>query len=64
MLSGVRGEDGPEADPAAGALPRFLDKPVQPKLASLPVTAVVTRRSLAYRRPDGVLVVALATLGP
>jgi predicted AAA+ superfamily ATPase len=51
-------------DSAADSLLRFLDKVDTSKLGTPAFTAVVTTRSPAYRRPDEVLVVPIAALGP
>lgn len=51
-------------DSAADSLLRFLDKVDTSKLGPPMFTAVITTRSPAYRRPDGVLVIPIAALGP
>ncbi|MGH8861711.1 MAG: ATP-binding protein [Jatrophihabitantaceae bacterium] len=49
---------------AADSLLRFLDKVDTGKAGRPAFTAVVTTRSPAYRRPDGVFVLPIAALGP
>jgi uncharacterized protein len=51
-------------DNAADSLTRFLDKVDTSKVGPPVFTAVITTRSPAYRRPDGVLVLPVAALGP
>lgn len=53
-----------DVDNAAGSLLRFLDKVNTSRIGRPAFTGVVTTRSPAYRRPDGVLVVPIAALGP
>jgi len=51
-------------DDAARSIQRFLEKVDTSKVGEPIFTAVITTRSPAYRRTDGVLVVPIATLGP
>lgn len=53
-----------DVDVAADSLLRFLRKVDISKVGAPTFTGVITTRSPAYRRPDGVLVVPVATLGP
>jgi predicted AAA+ superfamily ATPase len=52
-----------DIDAAAGSLLRFLDKVDTSKVGVPAFSAVITTRSAAYRRPDGVLVLPVAALG-
>lgn len=51
-------------DSAAHSLLRLLDKVDTGTIGPPAFTAVITTRSPAYRRPDGVLVIPIAALGP
>ena len=53
-----------DVDGAADSLARSLDKVDLAKVGDPVFTAVITSRSPAYRRPDGVLVIPVAALGP
>ena len=53
-----------DADNAAISLLRFLEKVDTSKVGDPAFSAVITTRAPAYRRPDGVFVVPIATLGP
>lgn len=53
-----------DVDGAAGSLLRFLDKLDTGKVGPPVFTGIVTTRSPAYRRPDGVFVLPVAALGP
>jgi uncharacterized protein len=53
-----------DADAAADSLRRFLDKVDTSKVGEPAFCGVVTTRSSAYRRPDGVFVLPVAALGP
>ena len=53
-----------DVDMAADSLLHFLSKVDISKVGEPTFTGVITTRSPAYRRSDGVLVVPLATLGP
>lgn len=53
-----------DTDTAARSLLRFVEKVDTSKVGEPAFTAVITTRSPAYRRPDSVLVVPIATLGP
>lgn len=51
-------------DAAAASLLRFRDKVDLDKMGAPAFLGVITTRSAAYRRPDGVLALPFATLGP
>lgn len=51
-------------DGAASSLKRFVDKVDLSKVGEPSFVGVITTRSPAYRRPDGVVVVPIASLGP
>jgi uncharacterized protein len=53
-----------DTDAAADSLLRFLDKVDTSKVGVPAFSAVITTRSPAYRRPDGVFVLPIAALGP
>jgi predicted AAA+ superfamily ATPase len=53
-----------DTDAAADSLLRFLDKVDISKVGAPAFSAVITTRSPAYRRPDGVFVLPVAALGP
>lgn len=53
-----------DIDGAADSLTRFVDKVDTSKVGRPAFTGVITTHSPAYRRPDGVFVVPVATLGP
>jgi predicted AAA+ superfamily ATPase len=53
-----------DTDAAADSLLRFLDKVDTRKVGDPAFTAVITTRSSAYRRPDGIFVLPIAALGP
>jgi predicted AAA+ superfamily ATPase len=53
-----------DVDDAAKSLLRFLQKVDTSKVGAPAFSAVITTRSSAYRRPDGVLVVPIASLRP
>lgn len=53
-----------DVDDAAASLLRFREKVDVSKVGEPVFTGVITSRSPAYRRPDGVLVIPVAALGP
>jgi predicted AAA+ superfamily ATPase len=53
-----------DVDDAAASLLRFREKVDVSKVGEPAFTGVITSRSPAYRRPDGVLVIPIAALGP
>lgn len=53
-----------DIDEAAASLLRFLDKIDTSKLGQPAFTGVITTRSPAYRRPDGVHVMPISGIGP
>lgn len=53
-----------DVDEAAYGLRRFLDKVDVSKVGQPVFTGIVTTRSPAYRRPDGIFIVPVAALGP
>lgn len=53
-----------DTDQAAASLLRFLDKVDISKVGAPAFIGVITTRSPAYRRPDNVLVLPIAALGP
>jgi predicted AAA+ superfamily ATPase len=53
-----------DVDEAARSMLRFLEKVDITKVGEPAFTGVITSRSPAYRRPDGVFVIPVAALGP
>ena len=53
-----------DIDGAAASLLRFREKVDTSRVGEPTFTGIITSRSPAYRRPDGVLVIPAATLGP
>jgi predicted AAA+ superfamily ATPase len=53
-----------DADKAAAALLSFAEKVHQGKVGAPATLGVITSTGFAYRRPDGVAVLPIGTLGP